>query len=121
MQVNRISVRAKYIINERDAAEIFLIATKHLKDEVFCRVAELSRPSVEDIFAADLYCHTICIRRYLHRYEQDVAKQSSTKTVNAGCKFTAKIKHVLFLKAFDHNDSLLKNGYGLTASDIAIR
>ena len=65
MKVNRISVRDKYRISERDAAESFLIATKHLKDEVFCRVAELS--SVEAIFAADLYCHTICIRRYLHR------------------------------------------------------
>ena len=96
MQVNSISVRDKYRISERDAAESFLIATKHLKVEVFCRVAELSRPSVEDIFAADLYCHTICIRRYLHRYEQDVAKNHLQKLSMLGANLLLRLSMYYF-------------------------
>ena len=47
-----------------------------------------------------------------------MAKQSSTKTANDGCKSTAEIKHALFLKAaLDHIDPLLENGYGFTVSD----
>lgn len=36
------SLREKFRFSERITAENFLIATKHLKDEVFCRVAELN-------------------------------------------------------------------------------
>lgn len=117
VQVNRVSLRNKYRISERTAAENFLIATKHLKDEVFCRVAELN--SVEDVFASDVYCHSVCIRRYLHKHEQDVQSSSSTGNPVEKCKATSEVKHTLFLQAFEHIEPLLQKGYGFTVKDIA--
>ncbi len=114
VQVNRVSLRDKFRISERVAAHNFLTATKHLKDEVFCRVAELS--SVEDVFASDLYCHAVCIRRYLHKYEQDV--QSSSSIPIDQCNSNSAVKHTLFLQALEHIDPLLQEGYGFTVKDI---
>ena len=114
VQVNRVSLRDKFRICERFTAENFLIASKHLKDEVFCRVAELN--SAEDIFASDLYCHGICMRRYIHKYEQDL--HSSSKTHTEKCESASEIKQNLFLQAFEHIEPLLQKGYCFTVRDI---
>lgn len=49
-------------------------ATKFFQDEVFSRTAYLV--DVKNVFAADIYCHVLCIKNYLRSYATAVARDS---------------------------------------------
>jgi hypothetical protein len=96
----------KFRINEWDATESTLLLSWVV--------------SVDDVFTADLYYHTICIRRYIRKYEQNVDQQSSTKIPADDSNSTAVIKHVLFLRALDHIDLFCKMAMDLPCQTLRV-
>ena len=105
IQVNKKMHMGKYRISERNSAEKFLQAARHLKNSVFGRVAELNTP--EDVFAADLYCYSVCMKRYLHKYDPNLEESADPVTMDTSHTST-EMKYVLFLRALDHIDPLLR-------------
>ena len=97
-------IREKNRICEPDRANKFLSAIHHKKDDVYIRCADLETP--EDVYAADLYCHDVCFKRYIYiPKESDKIKEES-------------LKDKLFNDVITTLDPLIKQGYGFTLTDI---
>ena len=64
---------------EFDRATKFLEATVSLQDDVYTRTCDLQ--SVNAVFGADLYCHNVCIKRYLQNYERISVNSDSKKPI----------------------------------------
>ena len=57
----------KYRIAESDRAKAFLAATNYFQDTVYTRTCDLQDEN--SVFGADLYYHSICMKKYLKRFE----------------------------------------------------
>ena len=64
---------------------------------------------LESVFAANIYCHSTCFMQYIHLSKQSETKYGPPQT---------KPKHDLFVEALSYLDPLIKDGYGLTVTDI---
>lgn len=100
-------VKKKFRICEEQRANQFLLASSYFKDDVFQRIADID--SEERIFAADLFAHGNCMKKYLLKYQRSV---QPTKQSHTSPKFQVfqRISNVL--------KTLLEDGYGFTLSDI---
>ena len=68
---NQIKVKnicGKFRLSESPRAEKFLKATVHYQVEVYTRTCDIQ--DVSSVFGADLYCHKICIKNYLLKYDR---------------------------------------------------
>ena len=59
----------KHRISETNRSAKFLEATVFFLDEVYTRTCDLQ--GIESVFGADLYCHKMCIKSYLLRYDRE--------------------------------------------------
>ena len=84
--------------------EIFLQQTQYLKDNVYTRVADLT--AVNDVLAADIYHHNICVICYRNKYNKFKAV-SERKSV----KSNAQIKFDLFKALLNGLEKCLEQGY----------
>ena len=72
----------KYRISESDRAKAFLAATNYFQDAVYTRTCDLQDEN--SVFGADLYYHSICMKKYLKRFEardKNVKPKMSQKQV----------------------------------------
>ena len=99
--------RENFRICSHESAKKCLDAMTSRKDDVFVRCADLNTP--ESIFAADIYCHKTCFTQYVHLPKQSETKPGPSQT---------KPRHDLFMEAVPYLDPLIKNGYGLTVTEI---
>ena len=67
--VTKNKVREKYRICERSRAKCFLAAVRFNQDDVCTRCVFFHK--IDDVFAADLYAHKLCMRNYLSKFERD--------------------------------------------------
>ena len=102
-------VRKKFRICNQESALKFLNAMRSKKDDVFVRCADLNTP--ENIFAADIYCHTTCFMQYTYMSKQSEGNPNPPQAVY-------NLKHDLFMEALSHLDPLIKDGYGFTVTEI---
>ena len=68
VQVSQQRIRTKYRISEVDGARNFSEAAKFLNDSVSVKVAYID--TVAEVFAADIFYHSQCMRKYLHAYDR---------------------------------------------------
>ena len=104
-------VRQKYRISEPDVAQSFIDATRHFKDEVYSRTADLTSQKL--VTAADLFYHRHCLRTYTGRYERERSSKSEVakpKPVNR--------KEELFYLALTDLDQRINEGMGFTMTEI---
>ena len=104
-------VREKYRISEPDVAQSFIDATRHFKDEVYSRTADLTSQKL--VTAADLFYHRHCLRTYTGRYERERSSKSEVakpKPVNR--------KEELFHLALKELDQRINEGMGFTMTEI---
>lgn len=113
VKTSKTQVREKFRICTSDGASRFLAAAQYLQDEVFCRVSDLE--TVDDVFAADLYCHAVCSRRYLRRYEDAVNEKDSAGGVP---RSGSDVKKLLFVKAMENVELYLQKRYAFTMPEI---
>ena len=82
VQVRQQRIRTKYRISEVDGARNFLEAANFLYDSVSVKVADID--TVAEVFAADIFYHSHCMRKYLPAYDrakiQDEQRDSSATT-----------------------------------------
>ena len=107
-------VANKFRISGKAVAEHFFTATKALNDEVSCRISDFD--TAEDIFAADLFYHNVCMKRCNHNYTEYLKPDINTDIRNH--KSSIVVKQSRFLQAMENIDPLLQKGYGFTVSDI---
>ena len=72
----------KYRISESDRAKAFLAATNYFQDAVYMRTCDLQDEN--SVFGADLYYHSIFMKKYLKRFEardKNVKPKMSQKQV----------------------------------------
>ena len=72
----------KYRISESDRAKAFLAATNYFQDAVYPRTYDLQDEN--SVFGVDLYYHSICMKKYLKRFEardKNVKPKMSQKQV----------------------------------------
>lgn len=97
----------KYRLSENESAKRFLDATIYFKDEVYTRTCDLNNK--ESVFAADLYYHTKCLRKYIRNYEYICSKEDMS---------LGKTKDDIFEIFFDRIDTGLKSVEGFELSNI---
>ena len=97
----------KHRISETERAKKFLKATIFMQDEVFTRTCDLQ--DAQSVFGADLYCHKLCIRDYLIKYDRACKDKSSTKS---DCKQKA------WLDVAEQLETRLSKGEGFELSYI---
>ena len=111
VQVRQQRIRTKYRISEVDGARNFLETAKCLNDFVSVKVADID--TVAEVFAADIFYHSHCMRKYLHAYDrakiQDEQRDSSATTSR---------KRNLFQRSLEHLDVLITDGYALSVTEI---
>ena len=92
-------------VSEYDSAIKLIRAIQFFKDDVYTRVADLFRDTVEDsaktLLAADAYCHKKCYRLYMVRYDRE-RESDASKASNI-----SNIKRVLFTRAVPHFNRIL--------------
>ena len=72
----------KYRISESNRALKFLEASVFIQDDVYTRTCDLQ--DVNSVFGADLYCHKICVNRYIQKYEREFSRKSNER--HRSCK-----------------------------------
>ena len=92
-------------MEESETTTILLKAASHLMDEVFTRVADL-----QDVFAADIRYHSVCLELYLRRYERSLNDSSPLPRVSK--------KRATFQTEIERMKFILDQGNGLTLSEI---
>ena len=95
----------KYRMEESETTTILLKAASHLMDKVFTRVADL-----QDVFAADIRYHSVCLELYLRRYERSLNDSSPLPRVSK--------KRATFQTEIERMKFILDQGNGLTLSEI---
>ena len=94
-----------------DGARNFLEAANFLNDSVSVKVADID--TVAEVFAADIFYHSHCMRKYSHAYDrakiQDEQPDSSATTSR---------KRNLFQRSLEHLDVLITDGYALSVTEI---
>ena len=114
-KANRGGRHTKFRLCEARRAQDFIDATKLLNDDVRMRVADIN--TVSQAYAADLYCHNNCMKRYLYKYTKaQSANNSAAPSTHTRSQKTTK--RDLFQKAAERIDTLIKEGYALSLSDI---
>ena len=105
-KITKQRVFMKYRLSEPTKAEQLLNAMATKKDTIYQKLSGLT--SVEKLFSADLFCHTLCFKRYttLKQSEKLSMKRESDKKYNA---LTQVLKTL---------EPYLKEGYGFTISTI---
>lgn len=68
-------------IEEVERAKFFFKISKFYKDNVFIKTFDLSYPS--DVFAADIFYHTDCLRSSERKYERAVASLNQSQINNS--------------------------------------
>ncbi|KAJ8050924.1 hypothetical protein HOLleu_04307 [Holothuria leucospilota] len=79
--VKHLSVYTKFRISETDRAKKFLEATVFLQDDVYSRTCDLQ--DEHSVFGADLFCHKLCIRNYLAKFDPAKAKPGESQPMKA--------------------------------------
>ena len=102
-------VYQKYRICERERAAKFLEAKQFYQDEVYIRTSDIL--DIVGVFAADLYCHKICLNSYILRHERLVARQLSVD------KCDLEI-NALITAVIDTIKPKLESGIGYTLSEV---
>ena len=111
-------VREKFRISEDDVADSFLDS---LADDETCS----DYPGIQirfvdircrgDVFAADIYCHRICIRDFTRDDNNDVsASDKPAKLVF----LTDKTRQDVFLEVLPDIEKFIDSGYGLSLTEI---
>ena len=105
--------RTTFRICERKRAQLFLDAIKHNRDAVFDRVSDVT--SVENVFAADLYCHTSCIKKYILNYQRSLGNSNgdSQDKDSSGIE-----KNLIFEEVVKQIDVLLEREYCFSVSEV---
>ena len=96
---------------EAESVQTFLDATKYLMDDVRVRVADLH--TVADVYVADVYYHSNCLRSYIRVYERAKMTPENEKDTAPTSR-----KRLLFQKAEDQIDILTQDGHALSLTDI---
>lgn len=79
--VKHLNVYEKFRICETDRAKKFLEATVFLQDYVYSRTCDLQ--DEHSVFGADLFCHKLCIRNYIAKFDRAKAKSGESQPMNA--------------------------------------
>lgn len=110
-----------------DRASLFFKATRHLKDEVYCRTSILESPAA--ITAAKLLYHANCLRIYERRYENCIEqeKKSIKKSEDSKSCVIDVIKSLesrLYLNeifSLQQVNDLIKTNYSFTVKNSNIK
>ena len=65
---------------ETDRAKKVLAATEFLHDDVYSRTCHSQ--DEYSVFGADLFCHQICIKNYLPKFDRAKAKSAESQPMN---------------------------------------
>lgn len=111
MHVKHLNAYEKCRISETDRAKKFLEATVFLQDEVYSRTCDLQ--DEHSIFGADLFCHKLCIRNYLAKFDRAKAKPAGSQPIT--------MKKKAWFKVMSEIETGLRNGDGYELSHVRDR
>lgn len=77
-QIKTKGICEKFRLCELPRAKKFLEATVFFQDEVYTRTCDIQ--DVSSIFGADLYCHKVCIRNYLTKFDRTQGTEVESST-----------------------------------------
>ena len=109
--VKHLNVYEKYRISETDRAKKFLEATVCLQDDVYSRTCDLQ--DEHSVFGADLFCHKLCIRNYIAKFDHAKGKSGKHQPMNA--------KKRAWLTVLPEIETGLRNGDGYELSHVRDR
>ena len=98
--------------SESARANRFIEAAIYFQDEIYTRIADLEEDS--RVFGADLYYHKRCMEAYLSKFGWQINPESGPCNQNR----QRSLKREEFLKEKSSLEGLLKNGYGISLSEI---
>lgn len=71
------NVSQTFRICEEDCTVQFLEVTRYFQDEVFSKTSHLT--DVLSVYAADVYYHNLCLRKYFRKYERERRMNTNAK------------------------------------------
>ena len=68
----------KIRISGKERATLFLESAWYFRDHVYTRVCDLE--DIHSVFAAELYCHKLCINSYIKSYKDSKRRDNNKIT-----------------------------------------